>query len=463
MNKIAEALGGVHAVVPFSQIEVSNRGREDYGDLNELALSIKERGQLQNLVLCENPRCKEEGGESFKPFKLLAGGRRYRAMSELLKMEGANCLIFSRPLDELELLEIEYEENARRKSLEWKEDVDFKSRIHTLRVAKYGKKVTTEAGADVASGGASIRNTAKELGISPTAMAIDVKLSEASTANPELFEGCKTKKDAYKMLKLAQETLIRAELAKRTISQADGEPSSKLKGLIDRYVIGDFFDGVKKLPDGCFNLVEIDPPYAIALHDVKRNTTNAADLTARRADYNEILAKDYVAFIDRTLAECYRVMSEHSWLLLWYAPDPWFEVLYQLLEKNNFAATRLTGHWIKPIGQTNQPSRYLANACESFFYAWKGAPTLARAGRTNVFAYNPVPATRKIHPTERPLELMQEIISTFAWEGSRVLVPFLGSGKTLIAAETLSMNAVGFELSPSYKEGFVVQASELIR
>ena len=58
---------------------------------------------------------------------------------------------------------------------------------------------------------------------------------------------------------------------------------------------------------------------------------------------------------------------------------------------------------------------------------------------------------------------MQEIISTFAWEGSRVLVPFLGSGKTLIAAETLSMNAVGFELSTSYKEGFVVQASELIR
>lgn len=463
MNNIAEALGGVHAVIPLSQIELSDRGRGDYGDLNELALSIKELGQLQNLVLCENPKSKEDGGEAYKPFKLLAGGRRFRAMTELLKMEEANCLIFSRPLDELELLEIEYEENARRKSLEWKEDVDFKSRIHTLRVAKFGKKVTTESNLDAASGGASIRDTARELGVSHTTMAVDVKLSEASTANPDLFSECKTKKDAYKMLKLAQETLIRAELAKRTVAKADGEPSSKLKSLIDRYVVADFFEGVKHLPDGCFNLVEIDPPYAVALHDIKRNTSKAADLIERRADYNEVLATDYVSFIDRTLVECYRVMSDHAWLILWHAPDPWFEVLYQLLEKNHFSATRLCGHWIKPIGQTNQPSRYLANACEDFFYAWKGAPTLARAGRTNVFSYAPVPAMKKVHPTERPLELMQEVLSTFAWEGSRILVPFLGSGKTLLAAETLSMNAVGFELSASYKEAFIVQASEMIR
>jgi len=452
MNKIADALGGVHAVVPLEDIELTDRGREDYGNLPELAQSIKDLGQLQNLVLISNPRCAEDGGTAYKPFKLLAGGRRFRAMKEILSWTEANCLIFTRDLDELELLEIEYEENSRRKSLEWKEDCDFKRRIHDLRVQKFGQKIATTSDSD---SGTSIRDTARELGLSHTAMAVDVKLSKASDLNPELFASCKTKKDAYKMLKLAQETLIRGELAKRTVNNANLEPTSKLKNLIDRFVVGDFFEMVPKLPDGAFSLVEIDPPYAVALHSIKR-----ADVSD---DYNEVLAGDYISFIDRTLAACYRVMSEHSWLILWHAPDPWAEVLYQLLEKNHFSTTRLTGHWVKPIGQTNQPSRYLASAVEEFYYAWKGTPTLARSGRTNVFAYNPVPASSKVHPTERPLELMQEILSTFTWEGSRVLIPFLGSGKTLIAAETLSMNAIGFELSASYKEAFVVQASERIR
>ena len=291
-------------------------------------------------------------------------------------------------------------------------------------------------------------------------MAVDVKLSKASDANPELFAGCKTKKDAYKLLKLAQETMIRGELAKRTVLAASTDNNAKLSNLIERFVVGDFFEMVTKLPEGAFQLVEIDPPYAVALHDIKRG--DGADTQKSREDYNEVLAADYASFIDKTLAACYRVMSEHSWLLLWHAPDPWSELLYQLLEKNHFGTTRLTGKWIKPIGQTNQPSRYLANACEEFFYAWKGSPTLAKAGRTNVFSYAPVPATKKIHPTERPLELMQEVLSTFAWEGSRVLIPFLGSGKTLLAAETLAMSAIGFELSASYKENFTILAAETL-
>jgi site-specific DNA-methyltransferase (adenine-specific) len=452
MKSIAEALGGAHAVIPLADIEVSNRGRTDYGDLNDLALSLKEHGQLQNLVVRMND------DSAIKPFKLLAGGRRYAAMTKLEWTE-ANCLIFSHDLDELELLEIEFEENMRRKNLSWKEEVDFKNKIHALRVAKYGQKVSRSA-ADATEAGASFRDTARELGVSHTTMAIDCKLSQASEAQPELFKDCKTKQDAIKILKLAQETMIRAELAKRTTANAS-HASSNLNQVLDRYVIGDFFEGVKALPDRSFHLVEIDPPYAIALHDIKGG--GGVDTKLARESYNEVLASDYLNFMDRTLAACYRVMSEHSWLILWHAPDPWFEPLYMLLEKNNFSSTRLTGKWIKPIGQTNQPSRYLANACEDFFYAWKGSPTLARAGRTNVFQYNPVPASRKSHPTERPLELMQELLATFAWEGSRILVPFLGSGKTILAAATLSMLAVGFELSPSYKDAFTVLAGELLK
>jgi DNA modification methylase len=103
------------------------------------------------------------------------------------------------------------------------------------------------------------------------------------------------------------------------------------------------------------------------------------------------------------------------------------------------------------------PSIRLANSYEMFFYCWKGQPALNKAGRSNDFHFSPVPPSQKTHPTERPIELMRELYETFAFAGSRVLIPFLGSGNGLIAAHQLGMSAVGFELSKAYRDSFLVK------
>jgi len=95
-----------------------------------------------------------------------------------------------------------------------------------------------------------------------------------------------------------------------------------------------------------------------------------------------------------------------------------------------------------------------------FFYASKGKPQLSRQGHINVFNYPPVPHTKKIHPTERPVELISEIITTFTKPGSQLMVPFLGSGKTIIAAHENQMEAFGFELTQSYKDSYIIQVNE---
>jgi len=100
---------------------------------------------------------------------------------------------------------------------------------------------------------------------------------------------------------------------------------------------------------------------------------------------------------------------------------------------------------------------HLANSYETFFYAWKGRPAINKAGRTNVFSFSPSSPQNKIHPTERPIELMKEIYDTFAFPGTRILIPFLGSGNGLIAAHELGMTAMGFELSKAYKDSFLVR------
>ena len=54
----------------------------------------------------------------------------------------------------------------------------------------------------------------------------------------------------------------------------------------------------------------------------------------------------------------------------------------------------------------------------------------------------------KVHPTQKPLELIKRIISDSTSEGDTILDPFIGSGTTAVAAREMNRNVIGFELDP---------------
>jgi len=57
---------------------------------------------------------------------------------------------------------------------------------------------------------------------------------------------------------------------------------------------------------------------------------------------------------------------------------------------------------------------------------------------------------RKLHPATFPISVSKRIIGLFTHEGQLVLDPFVGSGTTLVAAQDLNRNAVGFDLQENY-------------
>lgn len=57
---------------------------------------------------------------------------------------------------------------------------------------------------------------------------------------------------------------------------------------------------------------------------------------------------------------------------------------------------------------------------------------------------------KKLHPATFPISLAKKVISLFTHEGELVLDPFAGSGTTLVAAQDLNRNAVGFDLQEKY-------------
>jgi len=59
---------------------------------------------------------------------------------------------------------------------------------------------------------------------------------------------------------------------------------------------------------------------------------------------------------------------------------------------------------------------------------------------------------KRVHPTEKPITLMSQIIQSLYPTANLILDPFSGSGTTLRAAKDLSCKAIGIEIEEKYCE-----------
>ena len=58
--------------------------------------------------------------------------------------------------------------------------------------------------------------------------------------------------------------------------------------------------------------------------------------------------------------------------------------------------------------------------------------------------------SEKIHPTQKPVALLERLIKIFTDEGDVVIDPVAGSGSSLVAAENMNRKAYGFEIKRDF-------------
>ena len=409
--------------VPIEKIKIGERFRADLGDLHSLIESIKEKGIIQPITLDEN-------------YILLAGGRRLAAAREVgLKAVPA---IFRKSKNELDSREIELIENIARKDMTWAERSKLEQRIFALKESQDPNWSLSKQG--------------EILGRSKSNAHRSLELARAIETVPELAE-CRTEDEAWKKWqRLQEEAVIHAMVEK----QRGGQAAQQTIDATYHYLIGDALEGLRTAADSTIGFAEVDPPYAIMLD--KRRSRNKDQDTADR--YNEIDAENYPAFIRSVATEVYRVLNEPTFCVWWFGFE-WYQTVREILDGVGFKVSSVPAIWVKGgAGQTASPDTMLGSMYECFFVCRKGNPALRKVGRGNVFSYLQVPAARKIHATERPIELMSEILDTFVYPGMRILVPFLGSGVTLRAAYKKGLLGYGFDLDETIKRRFLVKVEE---
>ena len=424
--------------IPTHLVEIGERFRKDLGDLTDFLHSVKTQGIISPILV------QQAGGK----YKLIAGERRTTACL-MLEMKTIPAKVFTGELTDLEKRILELAENLQRKEMSWQEEALLKREIHQLQQKQFGEAAPGPG----STTGWRMEDTASMLGVSKASISTAISLAD----NMERFGGVvdfkkmKTAKEAASTINSINEAVMRQELAKR--AEKSSQTGAFLQNLISSYIISDAFTGLGKLQDASFDLAIIDPPYGINLGEVKKE--NSCE------DYTEVSQDEYLIFTRKLLKEAYRILKPNTFCVFWFGMDPWFEYIFAIAREEGFTGTRIPGIWTKPNGQSLNPSSNLATAYETFFIFKKGTPVLAKPGRINIFDFPPVSPNRKYHPTQKPLELAQEVIQTFAFENAKIIVPFLGSGVDILAAATTKRQACGYDLSEEYKGGFIQEAQLL--
>lgn len=404
------------ATIPLKDIKVGERFRKTFDGIEELAQSIREVGLISPLIIDEN--C-----------ALIAGERRLKAcqMNALIEVE----VRYIKDLTDIEKKEIELEENLHRKDFTWQEEVTAKAKLHNLKQQIYGTAVKGKAGR-----GWGVVQTADSLGESPAVVSSDIQLAKGLKAFPELLKE-KSKTVAFKKFKKLQENILQEELAKRM----------KKVGLLAHpdVILGDSVEKLNQMDGNSIDLIFTDPPYGI---DVDKSQTFEISCVNTRFEDGEFETFD---LLDRVIPQMYRVLKDDRHLFLFCAIDK-FPTVRKLLIKHGFWVHHIPLIWNKGSGSYPSQSTTFVHSYEPIIHAMKGKRKL-NGTPCDLYSIPRVPSGSKIHPTEKPTQLIREFISLATLAGEKVLDPFAGSGSTLVACKETNRVGVGIELNDVYYKG----------
>ncbi|MCX6810506.1 MAG: site-specific DNA-methyltransferase [Candidatus Berkelbacteria bacterium] len=189
----------------------------------------------------------------------------------------------------------------------------------------------------------------------------------------------------------------------------------------------------------------VDPPYGIQVSQARnsfvKTKTQHRDIINDQFQSDEEYAKFTKDWLDAVKPHLEKKNSAYI-----FNSDKMIFALREGFLEAGFKFSQLIV-WVKShavIGRLN----YLP-AHELVLYGWLGTHEFKKSPDKSVLFY-PRPSKSNLHPTQKPIPLLRNLILNSSSVGDVIFDSFLGSGSTILAAEQTKRISMGVELDPEY-------------
>jgi len=216
-------------------------------------------------------------------------------------------------------------------------------------------------------------------------------------------------------------------------------------------------DAMKEIESKSVDLVLTDPPYNLGLFMQNR----ATNLKAMRENFFGAAGWDDLEFdewerdMDSLFSELARVIKERGSVIMFMSIIK-VETIIRLAEKHDFYY-KTTGIWHKRNPMPRNMNLHFINSTEAWIYFTykKHTGTFNNDGKAihDFFETSVTPLGEKKygkHPTQKPVQLLENFVDLLTNENDTVFDPFCGSGSSGVAALLHGRKFIGSEINEEY-------------
>ncbi len=221
-----------------------------------------------------------------------------------------------------------------------------------------------------------------------------------------------------------------------------------MTALIHKIMQGDSLLLSHNLPSNQINCVITDPPFGVDFVS-RRAVTPAGKEWAIPVQNDGDLDSAIILFnnvMDVVLPKC-TTEAELYVFTRWDVVDEWIKQV-RGLARHGFAYKMLLV-WDKGIPGMGDIDSNWGCGHELILYCKRGRREVPFR-RSSIIAVDKVHPSELIHPTEKPVALIEKLIEMSTNVGDLVVDPFAGSGSTVVAAMKQGRSGIGIELDPDH-------------
>lgn len=224
----------------------------------------------------------------------------------------------------------------------------------------------------------------------------------------------------------------------------------------------DCFNILPDIPENSIDMIFADPPYFLSNGGITCHAGRMVSVNKGKWDVSRGVDETFI-FTQRWLRECQRVLTPNG--TIWVSGTS--HIIYTVGSAMQGLGYKILNDiaWFKVNPPPNLSCRYFTHSTETIIWAAKNKNSRhhfnyelmkkLNNGKQMLSLWSikaPGPEEKKYgkHPTQKPIALLDRVISAATVSGDIVLDPFSGSATTGIAAIKKNRQYIGIEMEKDY-------------